>query len=420
VRWIAAIWRRLSGAMSIAFFAICLHLSVYSASVELGVDVFFKEKLSDELKGKRVGLITNHTGVDSNMRSTIDLFLDSAPAIKLAALFAPEHGLTGHAYAFEEVADAKGPSGVPLFSLHGKTRRPTEQMLKGIDVLVYDIQDIGCRSYTYTTTLFYVMEEAARQGIPVIILDRPNPINGLVVDGPMLQKKWRSYIGYANVPYCHGMTIGELACFFNDKYQIGCKLKVIGMKGWERSMSFADTGLAWIPTSPYIPEPDTPQFYASTGLLGELSLVNIGIGYTLPFKVVGAPWIKARQFADKLNQQKLSGVYFMPFHYRPFYGVHKGKDCQGVMILVTNSTTYRPVSSQYMILGVLKNLYPKQVLARLNSLDPSKKELFCKANGNDEMLTLLLQEQYVAWKLILFQKEEREQFLKERKKYLMY
>lgn len=403
-----------------AFFVILSHLSAFASPIELGVDVFFREGLFHELKGKRVGLITNHTGVDSRMKSTVDLFLEHAADIKLVSLFSPEHGLTGQAYAYEQVVEKKGPSGIPVYNLHGSTRRPTDLMFQGIDVLVYDIQDIGCRSYTYTTTLFYVMEEAAKKGIPVIVLDRPNPINGIIVDGPMLQKKWRSFIGYVNVPYCHGMTIGELARLFNDKYQISCKLKVIPMKGWKRSMSFVDTGLTWVPTSPYIPESDTPQFYASTGLLGELSLVNIGIGYTLPFKVVGAPWIKARQFADKLNDQKLPGVHFMPFHYRPFYGAHKGKDCQGVMIVVTDSKSYRPVSSQYMILGILKNLYPKQVLDRLSAIEPSKKELFCKASGNDEMLALLLREQYVAWKLILFEKEERDQFLKDRKKYLMY
>jgi uncharacterized protein YbbC (DUF1343 family) len=403
-----------------AWLVFCVPCCVHSAAVELGVDVFFKEGMIDELKDKRVGLITNQTGVDGRLRPTIELFLEQAPEIKLAALFAPEHGLTGQAYAFEAVADAKGPGGIPIYSLHGKTRRPTSQMLQGIDVLVYDIQDIGCRAYTYTTTLFYIMEEAAKEGIPVIVLDRPNPINGLVVDGPMLQKKWRSYIGYVNVPYCHGMTVGELARFFNDRYQVGCQLQVVPMKGWKRSMSFAETGLRWVPTSPYVPEADTPQFYATTGLLGELSLVSIGIGYTLPFKVVGAPWIKANKFADVLNEQKLPGVYFMPFHYRPFYGAYQGKNCQGVMIIVTDPKTYRPVSSQYMILGVLKNLYPKQVLARLNALEASKKELFCKASGNDEMLSLLLKESYVAWKLILFQKEERAQFLQERKKYLIY
>lgn len=403
-----------------ASLVILAHFSASSANIQLGVDVFFNEGIVDELKGKRIGLVTNHTGVNSAMRSTIDLFLERGQEIKLTALFAPEHGIDGIAYAFEEVGEKKGPAGIPVFSLHGKTRRPTECMLQGIDVIVYDIQDIGCRSYTYTTTLCYVMEEAAKKGIPVIVLDRPNPINGLIVDGPMLQGKWRSYIGYVNVPYCHGMTIGELACFFNDQYQIGCKLKVIGMKGWKRSMTYADTGLTWIPTSPYIPESNTPQFYASTGMLGELSIVNIGIGYTLPFKVIGAPWIKARQLADQLNCQKLPGVYFLPFHYRPFYGVYKGKDCQGIMIIVADVKSYRPVSTQYMILGVLKNLYPEQVLAKLNSIEAAKKELFCKANGNEEMFSLLREEKYVAWKLILYQKEEREQFQQERKKYFLY
>ena len=414
------LWQKLLLFTTFTFLIICVNFQAHSANVELGVDLFFKERIVYELKGKRVGLVTNHTGIDSAMRSTIDLFLDSAPDVKLVALFAPEHGLNGQAYAFEEVGEIKGPAGIPVYSLHGKTRRPTERMLQGIDVIVYDIQDIGCRSYTYTTTLCYVMEEAAKKGIPVIVLDRPNPINGVIVDGPMLQKKWRSYIGYIDVPYCHGMTIGELACFFNDKYQVGCKLKVIPMKGWKRWMSYADTGLTWIPTSPYIPESDTPQFYASTGLLGELSLVNIGIGYTLPFKVVGAPWIKARELADTLNDQKLPGVFFLPFHYRPFYGAFKGKDCQGIMIVVKDPKSYRPVSTQYMILGVLKNLYPKQVIAKLNSVEALKKDLFCKANGNEEMLSMLKEEKYVAWKLILYQKEERERFIQERVKYLLY
>jgi uncharacterized protein YbbC (DUF1343 family) len=192
------------------------------------------------------------------------------------------------------------------------------------------------------------------------------------------------------------------------------------MKGWKRKMSFADTGLTWIPTSPYVPEADTPYYYAATGLLGELSLVNIGIGYTLPFKVIGAPWIKAKELAEQLNKQNLPGVIFMPFHYRPFYGAHQGKDCEGVMIVVTKTTTFRPVTTQYMILGILKNLYPKQVMARLKAIEPAKKDLFCKANGNETMLSLLQKEPYVAWKLISFQKEEKERFIEERKQYLLY
>ena len=391
-----------------------------TANIELGVDVFFKEGKVKELKGKRVGLVTNHTGVDSQLRSTVDLFLDEANEINLVALFAPEHGINGQAYAAEHVENKQSKQGVPIYSLHGSTRRPTAAMLEGIDVIVYDIQDIGCRSYTYTTTLFYMMEEAAKRQIPVIILDRPNPINGVIVDGPMLEEKWRSFIGYVNVPYCHGMTIGELARYFNDQYHIGCLLKVIMMKGWKRSMSYKETGLHWVPTSPHIPESDSPIFYASTGILGELSLVNIGVGYTLPFKVIGAPWICGRELADQLNAQRLPGVSFFPFHYRPFYGPYHGEDCQGVMIMVTDEQAYRPVVVQYMILGLLKNLYPKQVSARLAKLDPSKRSLFCKANGNEEMLSIINREKYIAWKLILYQKEEREFFRKERKKYLLY
>jgi uncharacterized protein YbbC (DUF1343 family) len=388
--------------------------------VALGVDLFFQEGHVNELKDKQIGLVTNHTGIDSHFRSTIDLFLEQAPDVKLVALFAPEHGINGGAYAWEKIEEHRGPHGIPTYSLHGKTRRPTAEMLKGIDVIVYDIQDIGCRSYTYTTTLFYVMEEAAKRQIPVIVLDRPNPINGQIVDGPMLEKKWRSFIGYINVPYCHGMTIGELASYFNETYQIGCQLKVIPMRGWKRWMSYVDTGLHWIPTSPQIPEPDTPLFYASTGSLGELGLVNIGVGYTLPFKVIGAPWIKANELAEHLNAQKLPGVAFIPFFYRPFYGSYKGEDCQGVMISVTNRQTYRPLSVQYMLIGMLKTLYPKQMLAKLNILNQEKKNLFCKASGNETMLALIFKEKYVAWKLILYQKEERERFYEERKKYLLY
>jgi uncharacterized protein YbbC (DUF1343 family) len=382
--------------------------------------VFFSEGYATALKGKRVGLITNHTGVDGQLRPTRELFKQNAKDYRLAALFAPEHGIDGMAYAAEHVQDLKDKHGLPIYSLHGKTRRPTATMLKGLDVLVYDIQDIGCRSYTYATTLYYAMEEAAKKGIQVIVLDRPNPINGILVDGPMLSPKWRSFIGYVNVPYCHGMTIGELAQFFNTEYGIGCDLKVVPMRGWKRSMSFKDTGLSWLPTSPYIPESDTPIFYATTGILGELSFVNLGGGYNLPFKVVGAPWINAQVFSQQLNAQNLPGVRFLPFHYRPFYGAHKGLDCHGVMIVVSDLSVYQPLSVQYMLLGLLKTLYPKQIATHLATLDKSRRELFCKANGTDEILKIFEDEKYVAWKLIEYQKEARQKFNSIRSKYLLY
>lgn len=253
------------------------------AKIQLGVDVFFQEERFKVLNGKKVALLTNHTGVDGQQRPTLELLQQFEKEYKIVALFCPEHGLTGVAYNAENVSHKKEGK-LTCFSLHGTHRRPTAEMLKGIDVIICDMQDIGCRSYTYATTLFFVMEEAAKRNIEVIVLDRPNPIGGTIVDGPMLKDENRSFLGYINVPYCHGMTIGELARFFNEEYKVKCKLKIVPMKGWKREMTYQETGLAWTPTSPQIPEADTPFFYPATGLLGGLQLVSIGVGYTLPLK----------------------------------------------------------------------------------------------------------------------------------------
>ena len=329
-----------------------LTISSYS-SVELGVDLFFQSSLTSTLKGKRIGLVTNHTGVNKQLNSTFELFLQNQKGLTLAAVFAPEHGFFGHIAADKEVKSEK-ISGIPIYSLYGKTRRPTEEMLKNIDVLIYDIQDIGVRSYTYASTLYYVMEEASKKNIPVIVLDRPNPLGGNIVDGPSLEEAFRSFIGYIDVPYCHGMTIGELALYFNAEYKIKCSLQVVPMKGWKRSMLFAETDLNWIPTSPYIPEADTPLFYATTGLIGELGLVNIGVGYSLPFKVIGAPWIKAEEFANKLANQNFLGVKFVPFQFTPHFGLYKGELCKGVLIVILDKKEFTPVKLQHGILGILK------------------------------------------------------------------
>ena len=266
--------------MAMRVFIIFIFSTSLFAKVSLGVDIFFEEG-AQQLKGKKVGLIVNQTSIDSKMRSTLSRFQEAG--IQVAALFSPEHGLKGHQYAAEKVSHGKEAE-IPVYSLHGEHRRPSQEMLVGLDAIVYDIQCTGVRAYTYQTTLYYAMEEAAKAGILSVVLDRPNPINGLVVDGPMLSVERRSFIGYINVPYCPGMTIGELAKFFNAEYKVGCKLLVIPMKGWKRSMSYRDTGLAWIPPSPNVPEPDTPLFYPVTGLLGELELVSIGIGIYLAFQ----------------------------------------------------------------------------------------------------------------------------------------
>ena len=395
---------------------ICLHTF---PKIELGVDVFFQEEYVHELRGLKIALLTNHTGVDTKLRSTVDLFQEAAKEFKIVALFSPEHGLDGVSYAGEKIESRKTDA-LRIYSLYGETRRPTDKMLEGIDTIVFDIQDIGSRSYTYASTLFYMMEEAAKRGIEVIVLDRPNPINGLIIDGPLLNENQRSFLGYVNVPYCHGMTIGELARFFNEEYRVGCRLKVIPMKGWKREMSYQDTGLTWIPTSPQIPEVDTPFFYPSTGILGELDLVSIGVGYTLPFKLVGAPWINAKALTTELNAQKLPGVKFIPFHYRPFFGTFKGQNCHGVKIEVLDPKIYRPVTVDYMLIGILKTLYPKWVNKKLANLSEAKKKMFCQINGNSEMLEILLREKYIAWKLIEYQSAERKIFAEKRQKYLLY
>lgn len=392
-----------------------LPFALFSAPVKLGIDRFFKEGTSASVKNKRVGLVTNQTGVDRHLRSTLEIFQEKT---NLVAVFTPEHGLNGSGRAFENIPHKKEK--LPIYSLHGETRRPTGEMLKGIDILVFDIQEIGCRSYTYISTLFYVMEEAAKKKIPVIVLDRPNPMGGIIVDGPMLHEKWRSFMGYINIPYCHGMTIGELARFFNEEYKVKCQLHVVPMEGWKREMTYKETGLSWIPTSPYIPEPDTPFYYASTGILGALGVVNIGIGYTMPFKVVGAPWIDADDFAKKLNAQKLSGVKFIPFHYKPFYGKFQGKQCEGVKIVITDVHKYKPLAVQYMLIGVLKSLYPVPFRSQLDQLTDLDKSLFSKVNGTDQILSIIQKEQYIAWKLVAFGKEERAEFLDKRKRYLLY
>lgn len=395
--------------------------SVWSTpAVSVGAEQLMTDGYMSLLKGKRIGLITNHTAVTSQMQPTFDLLKtqEKQGGYEIVALFAPEHGINGMAYASGYIQDDSHGSGIPVYSLHGNTRRPTDKMLAGVNLLIFDIQDIGSRSYTYISTLFYVMEEAAKRQIPVFVLDRPNPINGHTIDGPMLREKWRSFLGYVNIPYCHGMTIGELAMFFNAEYNVGCKLRIIPMKGWKRRMSFQETGLGWIPTSPNIPEASTVYYYPSTGLIGELGLLNIGIGYTLPFKVVGAPWLDADRLAKALNKQNCAGIQFVPFHYRPFFGKFAQEDCHGVLLVITNTSVYKPISTQYTIIGIIKGLYPREFK---KALEDSKQryEIFCKANGTDEVYQLLMGSKSAVWPLRMLHQKERDLFSTLRKKYLL-
>ncbi len=401
----------------IFIFLFLIFSNISFAAIDLGVDVFFKTSYPT-LKNKRLALIVNHTSVDKDLKNTLDLFLEDEN-YNVVSLFSPEHGVNGSFHAGDKIDHTKFQD-IKVFSLHGQTKRPNSEMLKNVDAIVYDIQEIGCRGYTYATTLFYVMEEAAKKKIKVLVLDRPNPINGLITDGPMLDDEMRSFLGYINVPYCHGMTIGELAMFFNGEYKIGCDLKVVQMNGWKREMSYEDTGLYWIPTSPHIPEPDSPFYCASTGIIGELELVNIGIGYTMPFKVIGASWINGRDFAKQLNKQNLKGVRFIPFYYKPYYGAYKGKNLEGVKIVITDRKKYRPLAVQYLLIGMLKSLYPEKVEAKLNTISQQKIDAFCKVNGNKKIFDILKNEKYAAWKMIQFEEDKVKAFLEVKKRYELY
>jgi uncharacterized protein YbbC (DUF1343 family) len=389
-------------------------------AVTTGMDRLFTPANQKFLKGKRVALCTNHTAINNEFKSSIQLLEENQKKVgyHLVALFGPEHGIDGSTHAEKAVSNQKHSSGIPIYSLYGTHRRPTPEMLKNIDTIVYDIQDIGSRSYTYISTLFYIMEEAAKRNIHIIVCDRPNPINGLTIDGPMLDAHWRSFVGYIDVPYCHGMTVAELARLFNKEYKVGCRLTVIPMSGWKRSMSYKDTGLPWIPTSPHIPEPDSPLFYPTTGILGELQIASVGIGYTLPFKVVGAPWIERDRFAEHLNAQSFPGVYFKPYSFTPFYGRNAKELCHGVLIVISDPVKYRPVSTQYLILGILKSLYPRQVKQALVKMEHRKK-MFNKVNGTDEVYRLLRESRYPAWPLRALHEERRTQFAEKRKAYLI-
>jgi len=313
--------------------------SLQGQSVETGLEILVKNRFED-LKGKKVGLITNPTGVDRDLKSCIDLIFN-APGVKLTALYGPEHGVRGEFTAGEIIGSATDPStGLRVYSLYGSTRKPTAEMLSGIDVLVYDIQDIGSRSYTYISTLGLAMEAAAENNIPFIVLDRPNPLGGIRMEGVLVKEGFVSFVSQYPVPYIHGMTVGELAMFLNGEALlqdgIKCDLKVIKMNGWKREMGFEETGLPWVPSSPHIPHSETAYFYPATGIAGELYVASIGVGYTLPFQLFATEWFDGDSLAASLNAINLPGVIFRPVHYKPYYSVLQGKMVHGVQIHLTD------------------------------------------------------------------------------------
>jgi uncharacterized protein YbbC (DUF1343 family)/CubicO group peptidase (beta-lactamase class C family) len=321
-----------------------------------GIDVLARDNFK-QLAGLRIGLVTNQTGRDRSGHSTIDV-LHKAANVKLVALFSPEHGIRG--LADENVSDSKDEqTGLPIYSLYGETRRPKPEQLKDLDALVFDIQDIGTRFYTYMSTLGYVMEEAPKAKLPVFVLDRPNPIGGLEVEGPIADADKLSMIAYHRIPVRHGMTIGELAKLFNKERNLGCDLRVIEMAGWRRTMWFDETNLVWVNPSPNMRSLNEATLYPGIGLL-ETTNVSVGRGTDTPFELVGAPWIDGQQLASYLNEQRIAGVRFVPVRFTPTTSVFKGEECSGINIIITDRDRFRPVTSGLEVAVALRKLYPSQ------------------------------------------------------------
>ncbi|MFC4601792.1 exo-beta-N-acetylmuramidase NamZ domain-containing protein [Cohnella hongkongensis] len=326
--------------------------------VTVGVDRLpeFEEQL---LKGKRFGLLTNPTGIDSGYRSTIDVCA-SIRSAKLSALFACEHGIRGDRQAGVKIPDEIDElTGLPVYSLYGEHTKPTADMLRGLDAIVFDIQDLGVRFYTYLSTLVYVMEACAEHGVEVIVLDRPNPLGGLTSEGGYIEERFFSMVGAWKMPFRTGLTIGEFARLVRDQMAAPCQLHVISMLNWTRNREYPDTGLAWLLPSPNMPTMDTVRVYAGNCLFEGTNLSE-GRGTTKPFELIGAPWLDARGVCNSLNELSLPGVRFHPLPFTPVLSKHKGELCHGIMTFVTDKSAYRAVSTSLRLIHAIMKAHPKE------------------------------------------------------------
>jgi len=337
-----------------------------AAKITLGDEVFLSDAWRD-LAGRCVGIITNQTGVTSRLEPIVDA-IKRNKKICIKAIYSPEHGLRGDRPAGSYVASyTDDRTGLPVYSLYGATRHPNAQMLAGVDVLLFDIQDVGDRAYTYISTMAYAMQSAKEFGKEIWVLDRPNPI-GALVEGPVLQEKYKSFIGLYPIAMRHGMTVGELARLFNDHFGIGSRLHVISMRGYKHDMLWPDTGLQWVQTSPNIPEWDTAIVYPGTGLIDNAG-INNGTGYTKPFKYAGAPGLDGQRLADALNARNIPGVYFRPAYWTPMSGFWKDKQLSGVELVVFAPRVFPAVRSAVEILTAVRQINPKALVVKTDFLN---------------------------------------------------
>jgi len=409
--------RQLLPALPIAFLLLLIFTHRTETQVKTGIEVL-AERDFDLLRGKRVGLVTNPTGVDARLQSTIDILYEH---VDLTALFGPEHGVRGDFSAGDHVDDHVDPqTGIPVFSLYGKNRKPGKEALANVDVLVYDIQDIGARSYTYISTMGLLMEAAAEFDKEVVILDRPNPLGGVRVEGPLVEEGFFSFVGQYRIPYIYGLTAGELALLLNGEGMlegaVRCKLEVVAMERWSRDMTFEQTGLPWVPTSPHIPDYRTAFYYPATGIIGELDPNMIGIGYTLPFQVMVTENIDAAALAESMNALDIYGVKFRPIYFKPYYMPRKGVALQGVQMHLTDPVRAELTTIQFLFVQEAHKLDP--------SFNPfegkeNRYRMFDMVSGSDR-LRISLMKDFDFSRMEKYWKKDSEKFKAVSAKYHLY
>jgi len=380
--------------------------------VRLGIEVLLEERI-ELIEGKRVGLITNPSGVDGALVPTVDRLARDG-RFELVALFGPEHGIRGEVAAGDPVDDAVDPrTKIPVVSLYGASKRPSVESLAKVDVLLFDLQDVGARCYTYISTLGEAMQACAEAKKPLVVLDRPNPLGGLAFEGPLREERWKTFIGWGPVPVTHGLTVGEIGRLYKAELDLGCELTVVPMQGWKRSMVWSDTGLTWTQTSPHIPSALSAYLYVATAMAASsTSNVSDGVGSTMPFELLGAEFVDARELRLALEQAGLAGVRFQEIAWQPFYGKFAKQPLRGVRLVLDDPHAFRPVRAAVTFLATLRALYPDQ-------LELESVEVLAKHWGNEQTRERLCAGDSAA-EILAGWEQDRARFGAAREKILLY
>lgn len=394
-------------------------------TVKPGIEVL-RDRGFQGLEGKKVGLLTNPSGVDRELHSTIDI-LFNAPNVELVRLFAPEHGVRGDIYAGGHADDTVDEAtGLPVLSIYGKYRTPTPEMLEGLDVVVYDIQDVGTRSYTFISALGLMMRSCAENGVEVMVLDRPNPLGGLKVEGCYVEPGFYSYVSEFKIPYVYGLTVGEFALLINEEGincgekgnlpHVKCNLTVVPMEGWKRSMTYDQTGLPWILPSPQVPQSINAIGYPCAGIVGDFSstFLNIGVGYTLPFQVFAAEWVDAEKLKAALDSYNIPGVAFRTIHYNPFFGTNQGTLLHGVQYFFTDYASAPLTLINFYVMQAIHELWPEH-----NPFDGTANRMTDQVCGTD-YVRKTFGERFQVSDMIGYWTKDVEPFKNISKKYYLY